>query len=164
MSDYKVLYVKPISFKAACDYITQTHRHHKPPQGHKFSIGLFQGNDMVGCAVVGRPIARRLDNGWTAEVTRLCTSGVKNGCSMLYAACANASKGMGYKRIVTYILDSETGTSLKASGWVMTAISPGVSWSVPSRPRDDKHPLGEKQRWERQLGVVPKAEDLFNDA
>jgi hypothetical protein len=77
---------------------------------------------------------------------------------MLYAACANASKAMGYKRIVTYILDSETGTSLKASGWLMTAISPGVSWSVPSRPRDDKHPLGEKQRWERELGVVPKAE------
>lgn len=154
------LYVRPITFKAACDYITEVHRHHKPPQGHKFSIGLYQQGEMVGCAVVGRPVARGLDDGWTAEVTRLCTNGVKNGCSMLYAACANAAKAVGYRRIVTYILGSETGASLRASGWMLDGEVSGRSWSCPSRPRTDKHPTDDKQRWTRVLGAMPEWEEI----
>jgi len=141
--------VRPISFRDACDFITRVHRHHRPPQGHKFSIALVDAGHVVGCAVVGRPVARRLDDGLTAEVTRLCTNGAKNGCSMLYAACANAAKAMGYHSIVTYTLAEESGVSLRASGWHLEQSTPGASWSVKSRPRTDTHPLGEKLRWRR---------------
>jgi hypothetical protein len=92
-----------------------------------------------------------LDDGFTAEVTRLCTDGAYNGCSMLYGAAARAAAAMGYTKIITYILASETGTSLKASGWKMEAASPGGSWSVPSRSRVDSHPLEPKTRWSRTL-------------
>lgn len=143
--------VVPVTFRQACEFIAKHHRHHRPPQGHKFSIGLEVDGELVGVACVGRPVARRLDNGRIAEVTRLCTTGVKNGCSMLYAACANAAKAMGYEKIVTYILQSESGHSLKASGWVFETDSPGGSWSVESRPREDKHPTEPKTRWAKVL-------------
>ncbi len=145
--------VIPVTYRQACEFIAKHHRHHNPPQGHKFSIGLEEGGELVGVACVGRPVARRLDNGKIAEVTRLCTLGVKNGCSMLYAACANAAKAMGYEKIVTYILGSEPGHSLKASGWVFEADSPGGSWTSKDRPRDDKHPLEPKRRYSRKLSA-----------
>ena len=145
--------LKPITFKDACAYIEAVHRHHRPPQGHKFSIGLTDGGGVLrGVVCVGRPVARMLDDGFTAEVTRLCTDGVRNGCSTLYGAAARAAAAMGYTRIVTYILASETGTSLRASGWTKDADARGGSWSVPSRPRIDNHPLEPKTRWVRYLG------------
>jgi len=143
--------LKPLTIREANAYIVENHRHHGRVQGHKFSIGLTVDDSLVGCAVVGRPVARMLDDGFTAEVTRLCTNGSKNACSKLYAACANAARSMGYRRIVTYILASETGASLIASGWIRTAESNGGSWSRPSRGRTDKHPTEPKSRWERML-------------
>jgi hypothetical protein len=101
---------------------------------------------------VGRPVARHLDDGWTLEVTRLCTDGTKNACSLLYAAAWRAARAMGYRRIGTYILDTETGTSLTASGWKCLGKAGGGSWSVPSRPRVDKHPTQIKLRYEMGEG------------
>lgn len=147
----------PITFATACEFIARLHRHHKPPQGHKFSIGAetevheLIGPTLVGVATVGRPIARKLDDGYTAEVTRLCTDGTRNACSLLYSACARAAQAMGYRRIVTYILDSETGASLKAAGWQLEAHSGGGSWSRESRGRTDKHPTEPKRRYGRKL-------------
>jgi hypothetical protein len=121
-------------------------------QGHKFSIGLVdETGQLVGCAVVGRPVARMLDDGMTAEVTRLCTDGSKNACSKLYSACARAAEAMGYTKIVTYILASEPGGSLRATGWTQTTDSGGGTWSRPSRARVDKHPTEPKVRWDRTL-------------
>lgn len=150
------LEVKPIAFKAACAFIKDRHRHHKPPQGNKFSIGAFWWGELVGVATVGRPVARGADDGFTAEVTRLCTDGRANACSLLYGACARAAKGMGYRKIVTYILASEQGISLRASGWVHDADVRGRSWSCDTRPREDKHPTEDKQRWSRKLGDLPR--------
>lgn len=144
--------LKPVTYADACRFIEQHHRHHKPPQGHKFSISLVnESGDICGVVCVGRPVARGLDDGWTAEVTRLCTDGTKNGCSMLYSAAAKAAKAMGYKKIITYILEEESGTSLKASGWELDGHVPGRSWTCPSRPREDKHPTVNKKRWIRNL-------------
>jgi hypothetical protein len=112
-----------------------------PPVGHKFSLAAMMGNKLVGVVIVGRPVSRRRDDGLTLEVTRLCTDGAKNACSFLYGAAARAAFALGYKRIGTYILKSEPGTSLKAAGWKLIAETPGKSWSVPTRPRTDKHPL-----------------------
>jgi hypothetical protein len=106
---------------------------------------------IVGVAVVGRPVARMSQNGLTLEVTRLCTDGTKNACSMLYSACWRATKALGYRKLITYILDNEPGTSLKASGWKLIGERGGGSWSVPSRPRTDKHPLQPKQLFQIEI-------------
>lgn len=142
------LEICPISFREACDYIVAHHRHHRPPQGHKFSISAYDGSRLCGIAVSGRPVARKLDDGRTIEVTRLCTDGTKNACSMLYAASRRAALAMGYRRGLTYILESETGGSLLAAGWSKGPESSGGSWSRASRRRDDKHPLESKRRWQ----------------
>lgn len=122
-----MLALRPIGYKEACEFIDRLHRHHRPPQGHKFSIGADDGSGLVGVVCVGRPVARKADNGWTAEVTRLCTDGSENACSLLYGAAARAAKAMGYRKIITYILGSETGASLRASGWTLNGTTPGRS-------------------------------------
>lgn len=96
---------------------------------------------IVGVAIVGRPVSRHRDDGVTLEITRLCTDGTRNACSFLYGACARAAFALGFKRIGTYILASENGASVKAAGWRLIGETPGRSWSVPSRPRVDTHPL-----------------------
>lgn len=104
-----MLEVCSMTLREANAYVEQYHRHHGPVVGHKFSIGLSDGEKIVGVAIVGRPVARHLDDGWTLEVNRLCTDGTRNACSMLYAAAWRAARAMGYKRLVTYILDTENG-------------------------------------------------------
>ena len=110
-----MLNIIPISLKKANAFVTAHHRHHKPTAGHKFSIGCEQNGQLVGVAIMGRPVSRYLDDGRTLEVNRLCTTGEKNACSMLYAAAARAAKAMGYRKIITYTLDTEPGTSLRAA-------------------------------------------------
>lgn len=138
----------PINFDEACEFVKQYHRHHKPPVGHKFSIGLSDGEKIIGVVMVGRPVARRLDNGMTLEVNRLATDGTKNACSKLYAAAWRAAKAMGYKLLITYILDTEPGTSLKAAGWKEIGRAGGLSWNVKSRPRVDVSPKQYKIRYD----------------
>lgn len=138
----------PLTFKQACEFIEKHHRHHKKPQGWKFGIGALADGVLVGVAVASRPVSRMLDNGFTCEVTRLCTTGVKNVCSFLYAAVRRAALAMGYTRVITYILESESGTSLKAAGWKFVRMAGGGSWSRMNRQRKDKAPLERKQLWE----------------
>jgi hypothetical protein len=104
-----------------------------------------------GVAIVGRPVSRFLDNGLTAEVTRLCTDGRENACSFLYAACAHIAKHMGYQKIITYILAAERGTSLKASGWTNNGVCGGNSWDTPKRPRPNSGNLGKKVMYSKNL-------------
>jgi hypothetical protein len=129
-------------------FVSAHHRHHKPVIGHLFSIGAVLGEQLVGVAIVGRPVARMRDDGETAEVTRLCTDGTRNACSFLYGAAARAAFALGFKRIGTYILASETGATLNAAGWRMIGETKGGSWSRPSRGRDDKHPTEPKTLFE----------------
>ena len=109
--------IVPMTLKEANAFVEQYHRHHGPTVGHKFSIGCTDGEKIVGVAIVGRPVSRYLDDGWTLEVNRLCTDGTHNACSMLCEAAWRAARAMGYHKLVTYILRSEKGTSLKAAGW-----------------------------------------------
>lgn len=159
-----MLTIKPISLKDANAYIIENHRHHDKVQGHKFSEACYDGDRLCGVAVVGRPVARHLDDGMTLEVTRLCTDGTKNACSILYARCAKIAKAMGYTKIITYILESEHGSSLLASGWTCEAENVGgVSWNTPSRPRElidaqismfgnkPKYPMEKKKRYAKEL-------------
>lgn len=138
----------PIELGEANAFVAEHHRHHRPVVGHKFSIGATAGDSIVGVAIVGRPVSRMRDDGLTLEVTRLCTDGTRNACSFLYGACARAAFALGYKRIGTYILKSETGASLRAANWKLIGERGGGSWSRPSRPTVDKHPLQKKLLFE----------------
>lgn len=139
-----------IDFAAAADFVREHHRHHTPPIGHIFSLAAFLGDRMVGVAIVGRPVARYRDDGLTAEITRLCVvEGVRNAASFLLGACARAALALGFRRIGTYTLASESGASLRAAGWRVVGEVKGRSWSCPSRPREDKHPTTDKLLWEQ---------------
>jgi hypothetical protein len=138
----------PVTLTEARSYVERHHRHHRAPVGGLFAIGLEKDGEIIGMAIVGRPVARELQNGYVAEVTRLCTDGTPNACSKLYAACWRAARAMGYRKLVTYILDTEPGTSLTAAGWRCVAKTKGGSWNCPSRPRIDKHSTQRKLRWE----------------
>ena len=138
----------PLTLKAANAYVAEHHRHHKPVVGHRFSLGLRKDSgDLCGVAIVGRPVARGFDPDTVCEVTRLCTDGTPNACSQLYGAARRVAKAMGFEKIITYTLASESGASLRASGWVAEATVTGRSWDAPSRPRVDKHPTEDKVRW-----------------
>lgn len=141
--------IRPISFADACEFVDTHHRHHKRPQGHKFSLRLIDGDKIVGVAIVGRPVARMSDDGSTLEVTRLCTDGTKNAASKLYSAVRRVAQAMGYERVITYTLESEPGTSLVAAGWNDLGVSGGGTWHRPNknRIRADKHPTGPKRKW-----------------
>lgn len=143
------LHLQPITFREASVFVREHHRHHAPSQGHKFSIAANDGERVVGVIVIGRPVSRHLDNGWTLEVTRCCVlEGIKNGASFLYGAAWRACKALGYRRLITYTLVAEPGISLRAAGWKALYQTEGGSWNVPSRPRVDNHPLGQKTLWE----------------
>ena len=145
------LQIVPIHFKEAREFIIKHHRHHKPPVGHKFSLAVAQGGKIKGVCIVGRPVARHIDAAWTLEVTRLCTDGTKNACSKLYSAAWRVTKNLGYKRLITYILNTEGGVSLKAAGWRLVGQAGGGSWNCVSRPRVDKHPTQIKLKFERTV-------------
>lgn len=142
-----MLELQPITFRECCEFILQHHRHHLPPQGYKFGIAVNDSEKIVGVITIGRPVSRMLDDGFTAEVTRCCTDGTKNAASMLYGAAQRACRAMGYRRVITYTLKDEPGTSLKAAGWTALYQTPGKSWNG-TRLRIDKHPLGQKTLWE----------------
>jgi hypothetical protein len=150
----------PMTRDKAMTFIAKHHRHHGRPPGYLFCIGAEEGGQLVGVAVVGRPVARMLQDGKTAEVIRMCTDGTKNACSFLYGAAWRAAREMGYQRLVTYTLPSEGGTSMRATGWEPVDTSAGGgSWSRESRPREDKHPLEAKVRWEVRRATPPSSED-----
>jgi hypothetical protein len=130
----------PVSFVDACGFVTMWHRHHLPPVGHRFSVGVAdEANVLRGVAIVGRPVARSFDDGLTLEVTRLATDGTANSGSMLYAACWRAASALGYRRLVTYTQANEGGGSLRAAGYRVVAQRPPRSgWACPARPRDDR--------------------------
>lgn len=141
--------IVPITLAEANAFVERYHRHHKPVVGHKFSIGATDGENIVGVAIVGRPVSRYLDDGLTLEVTRCCTVGTKNACSILYGAAWRAARAMGYKKVITYILESENGTSLKASGYKCIGQAGGLRWTGKRRPEVDLYPAQMKLRFEK---------------
>lgn len=145
------LTIIPITFAEACAFVQTHHRHHKPPVGHLFSVAVADDAGVVrGVAIVGRPVARLLQDGFTAEVTRSATDGCDHANSCLYGAAWRAVKAMGYRRLVTYTQAEESGTSLRAAGWRVVAERPArAGWDMPSRPRVDTHPTQvQRTLWE----------------
>ncbi|MCG4526933.1 XF1762 family protein [Intestinimonas massiliensis (ex Afouda et al. 2020)] len=146
-----MLTAKPIELRDANEFVNQLHRHHDPVYRDKLRVAAYDGDRMVGVAQLGRPVSRVLDDGQTIEVVRLCTDGTHNACSFLYGRAARVARELGYSKIITYILESEDGASLRAAGWRCEAITNGGSWSCPSRPRETTAPTNKKQRWAKTL-------------
>jgi hypothetical protein len=149
MSDQPKLTIVPITLHEANAFVERFHRHHQAARGCRFCIAVADEDGRIrGVAIVGRPVARRLDDGYTAEVLRLATDGCPNACSALYAASWRAARAQGFRKLGTYILASEPGTSLRAAGWRLVGQRGGGSWSRSGRPRIDTHPTEQKQLWE----------------
>jgi hypothetical protein len=144
------LEIIPFTLEEANAFVALHHRHHKPVIGHKFSIAVAEGETVRGVAIVGRPVARLLDDGWTLEVNRCCTDGARNACSILYGAAWRAAKALGFRRLITYTLPEEGGASMRAAGWRLVGQRGGGNWNVPSRPRIDTDAAlrGQKNLWE----------------
>lgn len=140
----------PVTLREARAYVDQVHRHHRAPQGGLFAIGAADGERIVGVVIVGRPVARMLDDDYTCEVTRLASDGTPNVPSMLYRAAWRAARAMDYRRLVTYTLTTEPGTSLRAAGMRLIGEAGGGTWNRPNtgRARVDTHPTQTKLRWE----------------
>lgn len=153
MAERPPLHVVPCTLREARAFVELHHRHHRPPQGGLFALAAApQGGEICGVAIVGRPVSRHLQDGWTAEVTRLCTTGERNACSLLYAAAWRAARALGWRRLVTYTLPEEGGASLRAAGWRVVGQTREEGWSRMNRPRIDDHPLQGKLRWEAGHG------------
>ncbi len=144
-----------MTLKQANDLVGRWHRHHKRVVGHRFSIGVEEDGRLCGAAIVGRPVARNVPQYEVVEVLRLVTDGTRNACSALYGAVARIAKEMGFVKVQTYILGSELGTSLKASGWVLDAFSRGGDWNCATRGgRRTDQPQEPKQRWARYFDDI----------
>ncbi len=146
-----ILEAVPIELKQANEFVDKHHRHHDHVHRDKFRIGCEVNGNLVGVIQLARPVSRILDDGKTIEVVRLCTDGTPNVCSFLYSRAARIAAEMGYQKIITYILESESGVSLKACGWHKEADTNGHNWSCRSRPRNTTAPTCNKQRWAKDL-------------
>lgn len=169
-----MLRVAPISLADANRYVAKHHSHHEPVRGHKFSIAAYEGDRLCGVVIVGRPVARKLDDGTTLEITRCCTDRTPHAASKLIAAATRAAFAMGAVRMVSYVLAEEEGVSYRAAGWTRQeqdgepVTFGGGDWSVPSRPRGEpmaallglepKYPQGPKHRWEKHARPTPTPE------
>ena len=149
MSDLRLF---PITRADAQDFIARHHRHNRPPAGDLFRVAVTAGDEVVGVAMVGRPVSREIQRQepQTAELIRVCTKdgAPRNACSMLYGAARRAAWALGYTRLITYTLKSESGASLKASGYRVIGERKGRSWNCPSRPRVDGHVIEDRLLWE----------------
>ena len=146
------LYAVPLELREANDFVATLHRHHDPVYRDKFRVGAEKNGELVGVVQVGGPVSRTLDDGKTVEVTRLCANSARNVCSFLYGKGAKIAQEMGYSKIITYILQSEPGVSLKAAGWTLEDPScGGGNWSCPSRKRNTTASTEKEQRWSKLL-------------
>jgi hypothetical protein len=141
-----------LELKEANEYVLKNHRHHKPVTGHRFSFGVEVEGKLIGVCIVGRPVSRKTDQKNVCEVLRCCTDGTKNACSFLYSNASKIAKLLGFELIQTFILESEHGSSLKASNWEFISHSKGGSWNSKSRDgRREDQPMCKKQKWGRYL-------------
>jgi hypothetical protein len=139
----------PLHIREANEFVAQYHRHSLPTAGGKFALGVSVDGKLVGVAIAGRPVARKLDDGKTLEVLRVCTDGTPNANSFLYARVKRIAALMGYSKVITYTLQDESGASLKAVGGKVVGQVPPKEWSVPSRPRKSQPVYGHaKVKWE----------------
>lgn len=147
--------VVPMSLREANDFVEAYHRHNgrTTRDGGRFAIGASDGERLVGVAIVGRPIARLMQDGVTAEVLRVCVldDAPKGACSFLYGRSWRVWQQMGGRRMLTYTLQDESGASLRGAGWVIMGESKPhkAGWTSADRARRWQSIYGQQKfRWE----------------
>ncbi len=158
---YPTLTLRPITLAEGRHFVGIHHRHNGPPVTWKFGVGITCDGELVGVAMAGLPKARTLmqSDPYLLEVNRTCTNGTPNANSMLYGAIARAAKALGYRRLITYTLESEPGVSLRAAGWQIDQVSDHDidRWKSANGRHPDtlfgpaKIPAGPKTRWVKIL-------------
>ena len=161
MTGHLRLTVRKVGISAALDGVARLHRHLPKCAGGLVAFEVVnEAGWPVGWAIVGRPSSRHLQaQGW-AEVVRVATDGSRNACSALYGACSRWAKGK-HVGLITYTLELEPGTSLRAAGWRHAGWTRGGQWACPSRPRAVRAGAvaGRKQRWVAPWSVKTKKEE-----
>ncbi|GAA2577587.1 XF1762 family protein [Microbacterium binotii] len=154
------LRIVPVDLKTAQQFVAAHHRHNEPPIGHKFSVGVACGEQLVGVAIVGRPVSRVIQSeGATLEVIRTATDGTRNANSMLYGAAKRVTFALGYDRLITYTQADESGVSLRAAGFrVVAQRPPRPGWDTPSRPRTNKADNVPRTLWDAASSVHDEGE------
>lgn len=144
----------PLTYAEAVLFVDEHHRHRKAPPGHKFAVGVHNGSEVVAAMLVGRPVARAEDDGRTLEINALASNGQRNACSMLLGAARRAAWALGYTRVVTMTLRSESGASLRAAGYKLIGERADRNWNCPGRPRVERN-TGPKFKWECSTNRTP---------
>ena len=155
MGDRLRLHAVPVDLAEANAFVLSHHRHNRPVVGHKFSVGVSDGAELWGVGIAGRPVARLMQDGVTLEVLRCCVrDGAPKGCaSFLYGALWRAARALGYLRLITYTLQTESGASLRGAGWKLLAA------------REPNNPAGWQSRAGREWQpVVGQAKFLWSAA
>ena len=113
----------PLTLKEANAFVKEHHRHNKECRGHRFSIGAIYKNKLVGVAIIGRPVSRNFDFRFVSEINRNCVleNAPKGTCSFLYSRAMKVWQSQGGKKILTYTLETEPGSSLKAVNFIPVA-------------------------------------------
>jgi hypothetical protein len=152
------LQIVPLSLTKANEIVGEKHRHNAPLRSFLvFALGVADNGRLCGAALVGRTANKTFEDGYTLEIRRVACDGTKNANSMLYGACARAAKALGYRRLITYTLPSESGASLKATGWINDGVKMHHATTVNNPHarsailRGDTYPLGPKRRWRKIL-------------
>ena len=159
------LRIIPLTIAEANHFVGIYHRHHPPVVSAKITIGVMEEDRVVGVLIAGRPVARKTCQVSTLEVTRLATDGTRNACSILYGAAARAAKALGYSKIQTFILDIESGASLRASGWTLDGTSPGRQWKrTDGQARGNLHPIMPKTRYVKNLSNEPRPKIVIEES
>ncbi len=165
----KTVTIVPLTLPAANACVSKWHRHHAEiPGGFGwFCCGAVVDGRLVGAAIAGRPTNRNNDDRQTVEVLRLATDGTANACSALLGACARAAKAIGARRIITYVLTTEGGVSLRGAGWRLEDENTGKSWWAHNGTRkgavDRDHMSVPKARWGLVFRDVVAYETVVED-
>lgn len=143
--------IVPLSLKEANAFVEEHHRHNKKVVSHKFSIGLEKEGELVGVAIGGIPIARLLNDGKTLELRRICAMpDVPNACSKLMARAKRIGQLMGYEKFITYTLQREPGTSLRAVNARKVASTVPGNWERSNRT-SRYQPIYDEPKWRWEL-------------
>lgn len=152
--------VAPATLAEANAWIEEHHAHHHRVPGMKFAVKVVDDDGKVlGVAVASRPVSRKLDDGLTLEVTRLCTDRERNAGSMLLGSIGRAAQALGYHRLVSYTMERERGTVFMAAGWKAIVTTHARSYWQQREGRQLTMAVvktkgstdGCKVRWERLL-------------
>lgn len=157
------LRVHPCGIAEARQWVERHHSHHHAPRGGLLAVAVHRGDQRVCVAIAGRPVARLLDDGRTAEVTRVASLGgddARHAASMALGSIVRALRAVGYDRFVSYTILGECGTSYRAAGWHPTAITRGGEWSRENRLRDAAAQPDRKVRWETGARAAPRDADV----